>query len=107
MRNKLGIIPLKLSSIQLDDTFGSGSATEITDVLSEEQKEIIKTRGDTKLVYLEIDSIEDSSSSVMNSIKGIMCVIENILFITIYNLDNEQTLYLILYEDSGKYYIAL
>lgn len=105
-RNKLGIIQLELpKDYELDDVFNSGTSTEITDLLTEEQKEIIKTLGGSKLVLIDVENLSDSYPNTISKIKGLMNIGGNGLTISIYIESLNQIVSLSVYEDSEKYYI--
>lgn len=107
MRNKLGIIQLELPEITLDGEFNDGQATEITSLLNEEQKQIIKTLGGSKLILLHCKNIIDSVSESTDIIDVILNKGKNVLYAS--NLyvktTSAQDLIIRIYESSGKYYI--
>ena len=105
MRNKLGIIQLDLPDITLDGDFGDLQSTEITSLLSEEQKEIIKTLGGSKLVLCHCNKITDSSE---NHVRNIHCLLDkasNKLCYNYYDVELGTMTCFKIYESTDKYYI--
>ena len=105
MRNKLGIYQLDLPSITLDFDIDTGDSMEITDLLTKEQKEIIKKMGGSKLVYLHIPSITDSASHEIIEIRSLLTLAgESLqLFFSAFDI----MYYLQLYELSDAYFIGI
>lgn len=105
-RNKLGIIQLELPDITLSNDLGDGELEEITTLLNEEQKEIIKTLGGSKLVLLSMN-ITDNSSNKLELHRNLLSVEKTggvYMFTIVVNYVGNP-LPIELYEDSGKYYI--
>lgn len=104
MKKKLGIIQLELPEIELDDDFGDTSNTDISSYLIEEQKEIIRTLGGSKLVLVKCRII-DSSGNVLNT-RQICSVGGTYNGLVIVNFDDSQKAVCVeIYEQSGSYYI--
>ena len=103
-RDKYGIIKLELPEITLDYSFSSNNKTEITSLLTEEQKEIIKTLGGSKLVLLKC-SITDASDYVVTYDTIINKDYNNKELHCIGYSDEDNIVCCRLCEESGKYYI--
>ena len=79
-RQNLGIIQIDLPNITLDDDFGSYTRTDITDLLSNEQKENIKKAFQgSKIVYVNLKGIVDASENSIGLCKLIPCYVDKTL----------------------------
>lgn len=102
-RDKYGIIKLDLKELHLNTDFGDLAQDNVTSLLSEEQKEIIRTLGGSKLVYLK-GTIIDSSTNRLE-IDGFANKSEPYLYINAYDFVNDKITTIGLHYESGDYYI--
>ena len=109
MNNKsLGIIQIDLPEIIVSDDFGGLSATDISSILSDEQKSlIIQAMKGEKLVYINIKKITDTSDDFINETNLIPCSINvgmGIRFPVLSSSDDKNVL-INLVIDSGTFYV--
>lgn len=104
-RKKLGIIQIENIVCKLDGDFNSSSSTEITDVLTDEQKEIIKSalKGE-KLVVLSNCKITDASDYELNIQLAIASINNNLIDIFATDRPEDTRYFLSIFMDSDDIY---
>ena len=108
MKHKsLGVIQIDLPKITLDDLFNNGVRTDITSLLSEEQKSLIRQalKGE-KLVYINCPNIEDNDGENLDTLRLVHCNVEHhaLIFPTLVD-DTNVLVNLYLYEELEQFYI--
>lgn len=109
MRKNLGIIQLVIDKITLIDVFGARGETDISSILTEEQKSIIKNVDNTKLYLVSINELEDSDGT-QTGIRGFAHIIgdsHNRLSLSFDDSSLDTNIGINIYYKSGsdKYYI--